>query len=106
MIKNTLLATIIILTACAPARVLETEVDINTSKNRDKAVISGSSNVQYRSETGKYHLEAKDNLTVNIHETNRWILPAVGAYIFGRPIGLWLINKLLAILRRRKRNGR
>lgn len=52
--------------------------------------------------SGRYHLEAKDNLTVNIHETSPWLLSAVVGYILGRPLLLWLVRKAADKLRRKQ----
>ena len=117
--KTLLVAAAILLGACSPLDILtklddKPSIDAQIGDTTNK-VKTGLGNLGNKSEikvedstdtnvsTSKYHLESKDNLTVNIHETNKWILPVVGLYIFGRPLFKWLADKLLARLRRKRK---
>ena len=74
---------------------------VGTVGDKSELIIEDSKNTSVQTTNGRYHLEAKDNLTVNIHETNRWILPMVAGYIFGRPILLWCVNYVIARVKRK-----
>ena len=109
--KTLLVAAVILLGACSPLDLLKTGVpDISAQVGNETAVDTGVGKIGDSTKihdstgttisSGKYHLEAKDNLTINIHETNKWVMPLIGLYIFGRPLALWLVRRLIKKIRR------
>ena len=115
MPKHILVGIILLLGACSPLdlfklptvqtandQAVSTGAIIN--KDTQKSIIEDSPNSKIHTDTGRYHLEAKDNLTVNVYETSSWILPTLLTYILGRPLLLKLVQRLL--LWRKKRNDR
>lgn len=106
---------ILLLGACSPLSMLKKfipttgdgiSVDAQIGSNKNKVGIGAGtvgdpsevrittkdSTVQeIKTSTGKYHLSASNNLTVNIYETSKWLLPILVMYILLKP---WLIRLL------------
>jgi hypothetical protein len=55
--------------------------------------IEESQNVEVQNATGKFHLQADGETTVNVYETNPWLYLLFGLLAFGKPAINWFRNR-------------